>query len=90
MINLKKLTVIGYMKKDRRQIMIQYDDITEVIDFERYQSEGVLNQIDSLLKEFYRTESKKILERIPRNVNITINTFYKRELPVEFISSSFR
>ena len=64
MVNLKKLKVIGYMKKDRRQVVIQYEDITKVIEFEKYQSEGVLNQIDSSLKEFYRTGSKKILERI--------------------------
>ena len=64
MVNLKKLKVIGYMKKDRRQVVIQYEDITKVIEFEKYQSEGVLNQIDSSLKEFYRTGSKKILERM--------------------------
>ena len=64
MINLKKLKVIGYMKKDKRQIVIQYEDMVEVIRFEKYQAEEVLKQIDSSLREFYRTGSKKILERI--------------------------
>lgn len=90
MIDYKELKIIGYLKKDIRCIYIKYKDVEEVIEFERYQSEGVLNQIDSLLKEFYRTGDKKILESISRNVNITINTFYRMSLPSGFgISYSY-
>ena len=84
MVNYKELKIIGYLKKDTRYILIQYEEVEEVIEFEKYQSKGVLNQIDSLLKEFYRTGDKKILESISRNVNISINTFYRMSLPSGF------
>ena len=66
MIDYKELRIMGYMKKDIRKIYIKYKNIEEVIEFEKYQSEELLKQIDSSLKEFYRTGSKKILERISR------------------------
>ena len=90
MIDYKELRIMGYMKKDIRKIYIKYKNIEEVIEFEKYQSKGVLNQIDSLLKEFYKTGNKKILEAISRCVNVTINTFYRKSLPSGFgISYSY-
>lgn len=81
MIDYKKLKIMGYLKKDYRKILIEYEDIEEVIEFEKYQSEGVLNTLDSYFKEFYRTGNKTILKGLEKAIQINKNTFYRMKLP---------
>lgn len=81
MINYKELKIVGYLKKDYREILIKYEDIEEIIEFEKYQSEGVLKTLDSYLKEFYKTGNKSILKSIFKAVQINKDTFYRIKLP---------